>query len=389
MIKVLHFVTSLNRGGIENWLMNMLRAIDGNVCRMDFLCKGEDVGEMADEAEEMGANIRHVPMGMNPFGFVSKARTILTTGSYDIVHSHLEAFSALPVLAARGLGIPVISSFHNIEFEPQTELARHPVIKPLRRAFKGASIRYALRSSSAVTGCSRAVLERLNAMKPGLQRKSRVIYYGVEVSPRDKLKNAAARGLMGIATDAPVLMHVGRFVEQKNHEGLLRIFKEVKEFVPEALMVLIGDGPLRPRIEERAKAMGVGESVLFLGTRGDARFLMQGCDVFLFPSLYEGFGLVALEANAAGVPVVGSKVSGIEEAVEDGQTGLLFPPEDVEGMAKACVHLIRDMEARIAYGRRGTERARKLFSVERSASDLLSTYRDVLQGTCCAKVRMP
>jgi len=382
MIKVLHFVTSLNRGGIENWLMNMLRAIDGNICRMDFLCKGEDVGEMANEAEEMGASIHHVPMGMNPFGFVNKARAILTTGSYDIVHSHLEAFSALPVLAARGLGIPVISSFHNIEFEPQTKLARHPAIKPLRRIFKGASIRYALRSSSAVTGCSRAVLEKLNAMKPGLQRKSRVIYYGVEISPRDELKSVAARELMGITADAPVLMHVGRFVEQKNHEGLLQIFAKVKDYVPEAVMVLMGDGPLRPHIEKRAKAMGVGESVLFLGTRGDARFLMHGCDVFIFPSLFEGFGLAALEANAAGIPVVGSKVSGVEEAVENGATGMLFPPEDVEGMARACVYLIHDMDARTSYGKRGVERAQKLFSIERSASDLFSAYRDVLRGTC-------
>lgn len=379
-MRVLHFITSLGRGGIENWLMSVLRALDAETCRVDFLCKGDRMGEMAPEALELGAAIYHVPMGLRPFRFVKKSREIIRAGGYDIVHNHLEAYSALPVLAAKKLGVPVVSSFHNIEFEPQTSLARHPAARPLRRVFAGAGIKYALRNSDAVTGCSQAVIDRLSLICRDLQAKSRVIYYGIDTVPKSARARAEARKRMGVPDDVPLLMHIGRFVEQKNHEALLRVFGKVRDAVPHAMLVLIGDGPLRANIESLAEKLGIIDAILFLGTRSDAKALLDGCDIFLFPSLYEGFGLVALEANAAGIPVVGSKVSGIEEAVEDGATGMLFPPGDIEGMSGACIRLIHDQDMRTSYGERGLERAKRLFPTQSSLSALLETYHRVLEG---------
>ncbi len=380
MIRVLHFITSLDRGGIENWLMSMLRSIDGNSCRMDFICKGVKAGEMAYEARELGANIYHIPMGINPLGFIMKAKGIIEQGDYDIAHGHLEAYSALPLLAARGTGIPVITSFHNIEFGPQTPLARNPLIKPARNLIARFSVNYAISRSDLITGCSKSVLESLRHGQCACPERARVIYYGIEIEPKDARKEMEARREMGIPSESPVLMHIGRFIEQKNHEALLKLFRMVRKEMPEALLVLIGDGPLRGRIEEASRRSGLSESILFLGLRKDARSLLYGSDVFVFPSLYEGFGLAALEANAAGLPVVGSKTSGIIEAVEDGKTGMLFDAHDLEGMASACLLLLNDAELRKKMGRGGIERAKRLFSVERSASDLLTLYGDSLKS---------
>jgi len=120
---------------------------------------------------------------------------------------------------------------------------------------------------------------------------------------------AAVRGELGIAPDAFVIGHVGRFFEPKNHSFLLEVTAEAAKREPRTVLLSVGDGPLRSQIEQKAISLGIRERVIFTGARADVFRLMQGAmDLFVFPSLFEGLGLALIEAQAAGLPCVISDV---------------------------------------------------------------------------------
>jgi glycosyltransferase involved in cell wall biosynthesis len=137
-------------------------------------------------------------------------------------------------------------------------------------------------------------------------QKTRILHCGIDLAPFcASVNRAAVRAEMGIAADALVLGHVGRFFEQKNHEFLVEIAAEVAKREPRAILLLVGDGPLRTQTEQKVASLGLRDRVIFAGVRADVHQLMLGAmDVFVFPSLYEGLGLVLIEAQAAGIPCV-------------------------------------------------------------------------------------
>lgn len=357
------------------WLLSMLRAIPRDECAMDFCCKGAELGQLAPQARERGAKLFHCPLGPDHARFARQLRQIIVRGQYDLVHNHLEVYSALPVWLSRQLRIPVITSFHNTERAPQMGWAHLPVLRQLRSVYGWANIHYAVRYSDLVTGCSQGVLRSLPLSDAV---PSRVLYYGTEVPPiASNEERQAWRASFGWPPSTPVVLHVGRLIEQKNHGGLLRIMKEIVEKLPGARVLIVGDGPLRDSIEQSVRAQGLGDVVRLLGVRDDVPSLMSQSDLLLLPSLYEGFGLVALEANAAGLPVIGSNIPGLAEAIVHGETGLLFDVADLAGMAAAAVRVLQDDGYAHDLARAGRERVRCHFSVESSAMTLREIYRSV------------
>ena len=380
MPKVLHLINSLVRGGIEKWLLSMLRAVPRSECAMDVCCKGSSVGPLAGVAEDAGARVFSCPLRPAHVSFIRGLQRILREGHYDVLHCHLELYSGVAVWAARSLGIPVIASFHNTHFEPQTPLTRLPVIRQLRWAYGLLSIPYALRRADLVTGCSEGVLQSLDprgtVIPPG---RSRVLSYGVELpEPRTAQERADFRRSFGWPQDTPVILHVGRFLEQKNHLGMIAIFQRVLERVPTARLLLVGEGMLRPAVEQKIAEAGLADRVLLLGLRDDVPALMGLADVFLFPSLFEGLPLVAIEANAARLPVVGSRIAGLTEAVCDGETALLHDVGDLEGMANSVGKIVTDKEYSQRLGQAGHARVQQNFSTQASTRRLLEIYRGLM-----------
>jgi phosphatidylinositol alpha-1,6-mannosyltransferase len=181
-----------------------------------------------------------------------------------------------------------------------------------------------------------------------------------------------------------VVLCVGRLVERKGQDVLIRSLPQVAAAVPEVLCVLAGSGADRSRLEELARDLGVADRVCFLGFVPETE--LPGCyaaaDVFAMPSRYlpsagdvEGFGIVFLEANAAGVPVVGGRSGGVEEAVRDGYTGLLVDPEDPAAVAGALTRLLQDEGLRRQLGAQGRERARLDFDRRQRARHLWEACR--------------
>jgi glycosyltransferase involved in cell wall biosynthesis len=375
MPKVLHLIHSFNQGGIENWLISMLRQIPRNKCEIDFCCKGKDIGPLAAIAQALGAKVFHCPLGLTHFGFAQKLKYILQSGQYEILHNHSETYSGFPAWIARQLGIPVITSFHNTNFAPQTSLTRFPLLRGLRSIYGAQSIGYALRYSDLVTGCSQGVIQSLDPQGTKIKQPSQVLYYGVNLPKKaTSPERATFRHFFGCESETPIVLHVGRLIEQKNHLGILAVFKLVLEQIPTAKLLLVGEGPLRSVIEDAITERGLSKSILLLGLRNDVPSLMSKSDVFLFPSIYEGFGLVAIEANAAGLPVVCSRIPGLVEAVQDGETALLHDVKDIAGMAQSVVKLLDDRTYREQLGHAGQSLVKNQYSTEKSATHLLEIY---------------
>lgn len=375
MTRVLHLITSFNRGGIETWLLSMLREIPRSKCQMDVCCKGTNIGPLASLAEQAGAKVIHCPLGPAHVGFAAKLQRILKEGKYDILHNHLEAYSGFPVWVAHQVKVPVITSFHNTHFEAQTSFTRLPIIRQMRSLYSVISIGYALRNSSLVTGCSQGVINSLDPDGKKLQTRSRVLYYGVNIPELATPEECAQlRKNFGWEADTPIILHVGRLIEQKNHLGLLSVFHKILEQVPTAKLLLVGTGPLQQMVEKSISQREISHAVRLLGARDDVPSLMSKSNLFLFPSFHEGFPMVALEANASGLPVIGSRIPGLTEAVRDGETGILKEVGDIEGMAASAIALIKDSSYAQQMKNSGRSWIKNNYSTQVSAKRLLDIY---------------
>ena len=177
-------------------------------------------------------------------------------------------------------------------------------------------------------------------------------------------------------SNRPVLGIVGRLAEQKGHSVLLDAMTEVVKTFSTVRLLVVGDGPDADALKLHAAQIGLQNHVIWCGMT-DAERVFQFyslMDVVAVPSHFEGFGLTAAEAMAAGRPVVASTVDGLTEVVEDGVTGFLVPPGDSSALAAALIDLLQHPTKAIEMGRQGKERVRKLFSMERYRESILAAY---------------
>ena len=179
---------------------------------------------------------------------------------------------------------------------------------------------------------------------------------------------------------------VARFAPQKAHADLLRGFAAARAAAPgrDLRLVLVGDDPFgdgRRRAESVARELELGASVLFAGIRRDVPRVLAASDVFVMTSLWEGLGLVFLEAMATELPVLATRVSAVPEVVLDGATGVLVPPSDPRAVATAMVALAADPERRARLGLAGAARVRERFGLPRMVEETLAVYRAVLSGS--------
>ncbi len=171
-----------------------------------------------------------------------------------------------------------------------------------------------------------------------------------------------------------ILLHISNFRAVKNLPAVIRTFDRVRKAVP-ARLLLVGDGPERIPTENLVGELGLADRTAFLGNQEYVEDLFPLADAFMLPSLHESFGLTVLESMAAGVPVVATSVGGTREVVDEGRTGFLHDPHDVEGMAATLIRLFRDPELARRVGEAGVQRARERFQVEAILPRYLEVYR--------------
>lgn len=306
-IRILHVVGGMNRGGIETWLMHILRHIDRDRFQMDFLVHTDKPCAYDAEIRALGSRIIPCLEYSKPWLYARNFQRILREfGPYDIVHSHVHHFSGYVLYLARKAGVPVrIAHSHNAgsSLEPHRGGLHRPLYLTLMKSFIS---RYA----TFCLGCSEIASADLFGQNWKNSPHSQILYCGINLVPfQQPIDSFEVRNELNIPPDAFVIGHVGRFEKQKNHQFLLEIFAEVVRKEQQAYLLLVGEGSLRAKITQQARSMGIADRVFFTGSRSDVPRLMRGAmDVFLFPSRYEGLPLVLIEAQAAGLPCILSDV---------------------------------------------------------------------------------
>lgn len=178
---------------------------------------------------------------------------------------------------------------------------------------------------------------------------------------------------LGVSDDTPVIGFVGRLVAQKAPEVLVRAFANIASSLPNAVLAMVGSGPLEEELRLLCGGLGIAERVLFLGER-PASGVLAAFDIFALPSRNEGLPYVLLEAMAAGLPIVATSTAGVELLLTDGLEGTVVPPDDVERLAAALGRLADDANLRTNWGRAARVRVAD-FTVDAMVNRTLAAYR--------------
>lgn len=302
----------------------------------------------------------------------------------DVAHTHLLHADLYGIPAAKLAGVPaIVSSRHN-----DNRFRRGRVFSAVNRIL--------WQMCDAGIGISDAIRRFCIEVEGASPAKMHTIYYGLDAEALpDRTRQASQRTRqasslqvvpsdtsirreLGIADDAPAAGMVCRLIEQKGVTYALQAFARVADQFPAARLVIAGDGILRGQLEAEADSLGISGRVHWLGWRPDSAAVLASLDLLLMPSLWEGFGLVLLEAMAAHLPIIGSRVSAIPEVVVDGETGLLVPPADVSALAAALSRLLEDEALRRTMGERGAARLAAHFSTAVMIDATIGLYQSLL-----------
>jgi len=364
-------------GGTEMQTLNLVRTLVANGYQVTVCCYYDQESSMVIAMEAAGAHLVLLDMAWSVglWQLLAKLRRFFAEQHPDIVHVQYIAPGLVPVIAAKLAGIKTIFATVHQPGSPYGLKAK-------------LFLRTAARLCTAFFCNSLAVEKswfgRAELYQPGCAKLRRhyTIYNAVDTVAIAKAVEDADRNALRLQLglrDGPVVGIVGRLRWEKGQALLLDAFSIVLEQFPDAQLLIVGDGPDRLSLEQRAKNLGIVSSIFWLGQKSPEEVyrLYSIMDIVAVPSVFEGFGLVAAEAMAAGLPVVASSVGGLAEVIEDDKTGYLVPPGVSAALADALTNLFANREKAKAMGRMGQERVRRQFSIEKSSQTILSAYMDL------------
>lgn len=297
-IRILQISYDMSLGGAETLIMNLYRNIDRAKIQFDFLLHSDEKSAYEDEITALGGRIYRIPrfLGYNKFSYDKRLRKfLLEHPEYKILHDHLMDSATETFKVAKKLGRITVAHSHIAQYDLSLD-------NLIRLYFRKDICKF----SDYRFACSEDAGNWLYRGKGSFS----VLKNGIETSKfcfsQEKRNNL--RETFGIKENELAIIHIGRFVEQKNHKRIIKIFKEITDLKENSKLFLVGEGPLKTEVEKQATELNLKDKVIFLGTRKDVNELLSAFDVFLFPSLFEGLGIVLLEAQASGLPCVFSDV---------------------------------------------------------------------------------
>ena len=276
---------------------------------------------------------------------------------YDIAHVHLFPAQLWAVLAAHHVKprVPLVTTEHNT-WNARRRWWLRPVDQWMYPHYQRIACNSGATAKDLVCWC------------PGIGEKLTIVPNGI---PLETFENAEPAVLADVPNDVVRLVFVGRCEAQKDHATLLRALA----VVPDAHLILVGDGPLRPRLEQMAESLRTKKRVTFLGWRNDVASILKASDIYVHSTHSDGFGIAACEAMAARLPVVASNVPGLAQVVEG--AGVLFPPGNHAALAHRLSELIASPELRQKMSQASIQRARQ-FSIEHTVDEYVQLYESVL-----------
>lgn len=371
MIRVLHVIGIMDRGGAETMIMNLYRQIDRNRIQFDFVVHIGAEGAYDQEIQQLGGKIYHCPgyILMNHLSYVRWWQGFFNARSrfYAVVHGHIGSTAAIYLRIAKKHGLYTIAHSHNTNGNLTGKEMLYRMLS-YRTRF----------TADYFFACSRqAGIDRYG--KGILQQKERFTVFPNAINTSEFSFDGALRKRIREQLDVKegtlLLGHVGRFQKVKNHCFIVRVFYSLLQAGVPAKLLLVGDGPLREEVCMQVQGLGITERVIFTGVRSDVSDLMQAMDVMFFPSLYEGLPVTLVEAQAAGLPVVMS-----EHVPEDA----IIIPElvQVECLDSPAERWVRDILVAASVKRmdRQKEMTDKGFDIQQTSKWLEDFYIDKSKG---------
>lgn len=292
--KIIHVIASMNIGGAETFLMNVLKNTDINKYELIFVCYGYGENDYENDIEQLGGRIVKisVPKEIGYIKHMKELKKLFIDEKPDVVHAHTYYNSAFPMLVAKRLGIKTrITHSHS---------TRSDVKENLKQKI------YKIITKHIINRCSNVFLSCGEEASKNIFYKSKkfdIIFNGIDINEFkfNEKERLIKRKELGIKSDEFVIGHVGRFVEVKNQSFLIKVFTEYLRKNQNSRLIFIGDGPLMGNIKEMSKESNIEEKILFLGKRRDVNKLYNVMDMFIFPSLYEGFPVTLVETQINGL----------------------------------------------------------------------------------------
>lgn len=295
-IRIAHILGKMNGAGVESMVMNYYRHIDKSKIQFDFIVDEDSRLVPYEEIASLGGNVFEVPPYQHLHRYNHELTEILKKNHYSIVHSHINTLSVFPLKVAKRYGIATrIAHSHSTAAPGETmKNVIKNILRPLSKTYP-----------THYCSCSLSAGEWLFGKNITLNKPLNIVNNGIDVDLFlfDESERVTLRKELGIENNY-VLGHTGRLCFQKNQEFLINMLNELLKQVPEAVLLLIGDGPEQKKLIKLARDYDILDNILFLGNKSDVHRYYNAMDVFVFPSRYEGFGISAIEAQASGMPVL-------------------------------------------------------------------------------------
>lgn len=386
MIRILHYIPDLGRGGAETQLVENVLHLDPERFA-SVVCFGGPADDYVATLEHAGVPVVQigVPGNIASLRPAWKLAQVARKHKADIIHVGLfpNRTGLLGAALARRPAVTTLPRTYDWTSDDDRSVGAAGRSWKSRLMFN-AQVALAKRVSRRFVAISDAV--RVSAAKQlGIpDERMTIIHRAVvaeEFAPPTDHETRNLKGELGIDDAYPVMVNVARLVPVKGHKELLSAMPAILRALPKAKLIFAGDGPERSALAEQAQQLGIADSVLFIGNRDDVPAVLNVADIFVFGSFFEGFGTAVVEAMAAGLPVVAFRLPSLEEIVEDGLSGMLIDDRDEARFAEVVVQLASDPERIQAMGSRGQEITREKFDIRRTIRELETLYEKVLLNT--------
>ena len=367
--RIIHIIKVKGVSGAENHLLTLLSELSRDV-QIHLIMLVEMQNLMTDfvlDFKKNGVEVTRIVINHHSdFSLIWKIYYLIRKIKPHIVHTHLLHADLYGTLAAVLAGTKIlISTKHGYDDYEKTSFF-----------YKLNSITN--RWLSKVITISDALQVKVAEAEGIPNSKMTTIYYGLDGEAyASKGEAGLARSFLNVTNDACLIGTVGRLIPVKGYETLLEAVAGIEL---DFRLLIMGDGPLKDRLERASLELGLADKVKFLGFVSDVSRMLSGLDIFVLPTLGEGFGLVLLEAMAHRLPIVSTNTMAVPEIVGDQKTGILVPPRDVSDLKEAIELLIRAADQRAKMGKRGWEKLIRMFSVDKMVYQTGSLYQELLDG---------
>lgn len=357
LLRILHIDPEKNWGGGEAQVFGLLQYLSQWGHRNDLATPAD--GELFRQSLP---SVRKIPLSVRndlDLRGVPALRRLIRQERYDIVHLHTKRAHALSLWLPRGERAPKYIVTRRMDYpEPRNCYTRYLYNRRV----------------DGVVAISRSVVDRLS--EAGVNRRPiRLIYSGIDPRPFEGSLNQDQR-----SNEPPRVAILAVLEERKGHRFLLDAARVLKDRGRRIKYVFAGDGSQKAQLQRMVQTLGLREEVSFVGFVKDVPKFLSSIDVLVLPSLYEGLGVAALEAMAAGKPVIATRVGGLAESVVDGETGFLVPSRDATALAEAIQKLVADPSMGRAMGQKGAARVLSSFTMERMARQNEAYYYALVEG---------